>query len=474
MRARTVVGIVVTLGAVGAVGWVVATKRRPVEVTVARVIRGPIESAFTAEATVKGTTVEIEPETSGRILQIHVLEGDQVTQGQTLCQLRSDELESAVERAKAAADGALQRKEQAEHALDLTRKQTHSRIEEAQAALKTAQARLQLVLAGPQPQEVSQAEQRVRQAQVTEGQAKNDYDRAKRLYDEGAIPLAEYQRAKTAYDDARANTAIAMDGLALLKKGATKEERAAARAEVAQAQTALDSANASKEQIDVSEHDLAAATALYAQAISTQKEAEAAHARATVKAPFAGRVSYIPVKVGDLAVPGRSLMTLVGDTALVVEAEIGDQDFAKVSVGQEVEVTCGALPDKTFSGNVIRIASDAVQKPDTILRTRILRATIAIDDTSGFLKPGMDVDVHGRGVMARDAVTVPSQALVTSGEEQSVWVLSDGRVHKRSVKVGAYTFESVQVLEGLKEGESVVVSPAETLQEGQAVAARGA
>lgn len=456
--------VVVALGA-----WFLPGRSRAVEVEVAIVVRKSIDAPFTAEATVKGETVEVEPELGGRIVRILVKEGDRVALGQQLVEIGALELSRAVDQARALLRASRERIEEAEHSYSLTKRRVETTIKEAESAHAVAIARLNAVLAGPRPQEVSQAQQRIRQAEAFETQAKTDRDRAQRLYDQGALPLADLQRAITAHETAQAQTQIAREALELLKRGATEEQKSEARALVDQASAAVAAAKASREQIDVAEHELAAARATEQQAREALGAAESAQAKAIVKAPFAGIVSHVPAKVGDLAAPGRPLLTLVGQGAVTIEAEIGDQDFSKVSVGQEVEVTAASLPGQSIKGRVARVASEAVQKPGTMLRTRILRATIELSEPSAVLRPGMEVDVHGAGRVAEDVLVVPSSALVVSGEEQSVWVVEGRILRMRRVKVGAYTFDSVQVLEGLSEGETVVVSRDVELSEGQTV-----
>ncbi len=465
--------MLVAVAVASLVVWQINRKGKSVEVEVSTVALADIEAPFTAEGTVRGETVEIEPEISGRIAAVMVREGDSVEVGAPLARISSPELDRAVDQAQAAISTADERVDQTRHAYDLTKRQVQAQIDEAQAGYRLAKSRLDAVVVGPRPEEIAQAEQRVAQATSAEAQAKTEYERAKRLYEEGALPLADYQRAATAYNLAQSETRIAGQVLGALRKGATEEERATARAQLSAAQAIVDSAMAARQRIDVSEHELRAASSVKSQAAIALASAESSRSKSTVTAPFGGTVSYVPVKVGDLAGPGRPLMTLVGAGALTIEAEVGDQDYAKVAIGQQVEVTSAALPGKRLVGVVERIASDAVQKPGTALRTRVMRTTVRVQEGMEALKPGMEVDVHGRGTVATQALTIPGSALVTSGEEQYVWVIETGMVKKRIVKVGAYTFELVQVLAGLSEGERVVVSPPETLTEGTTVKPKG-
>jgi HlyD family secretion protein len=471
-KRRTWIGIAL-VALVAVAFWVFQSQGRLIEVTVEEAKVGTIVSPFTAEAIVKGETVEIEPETSGRIVEVLVREGSAVAKGQPLVRLSSSELDSVVEQALHSLAAAKDKVEEAEHLVGLTSNQVEARIDEARAANRVAEARLDAIMAGQRPEEIAQAEQRLRQAESVERQAKADLDRAKRLFEEGAIPRSQFERAATAYESAQAETKIAREVLTLMRKGATAEEREAARAQVSATKAALDSAIAGREQIDVTEHELAAAQSAERQAAAQLAAADASRNKATVSAPFAGTVSYIPVKVGELAAPGRSLLTLVGNGATTIEAEVGDQDFSKVSVGQRVDVTSASFPGRKFAGSVTRIAEEAVQKPGTLLRTRVLRATIVMDSDGAQFRPGMEVDVHGEGTVAERALTIPSRALVTSGDSQSVWLFVGGAVRSVPVKTGAYTFESVQVTEGLKSGDLVVVAPPTGLKDGQRVRRKG-
>lgn len=466
--------LLVAVVVIAIVAWVALSKSKPVEVELSTAAVGPLVSPFTAEGTIKGNSVDIEPETSGRVLAILVREGDTVFEGEPLVRLQSADLSAAVAQATAALHSARERQSQAEHAYNLAKRNSAARIEQARVSKRAAESNLALVLAGARPEEVAQLEQRVKQAETAETQAKVERDRMQRLYDQGAVPLADLQRAKTAHESAIAETAVAKEALAIAKNGPTPEQRSAARAAVEVAQANLDAAIAGQEEVDVAEHELSAARDLVQQAQASLAAANSALDRATVKAPFAGSVSYVPTKVGDMAMPGRTLLTLVGQDVLTIEAEIGDQDFSKVSVGQGVDVTSASMPGETYKGVVSRIADEAVQKPGTQLRTRILRVTIALDSTVARFRPGMEVDVHGEGTVAERAITIPSRALVTSGEDRSVWIFAGGTVRKTQVTIGALTFESVQVTAGLKEGDQVVVSPPADLKDGQRVQKKGA
>ncbi|MEA3339281.1 MAG: efflux RND transporter periplasmic adaptor subunit, partial [Chloroflexota bacterium] len=125
---------------------------------------------------------------------------------------------------------------------------------------------------------------------------------------------------------AAAQRDIAQARLDLLKAGVTAEEVAVAEAAVSQAEVALETARVALE-------------------------------RCVIRAPFAGTVGAVDVRVGEMIVLGQSLITLGDLTTLRVETtDLDEIDVARVTVGQEVAVTFDALPEQVFTGHVTRIA----------------------------------------------------------------------------------------------------------------------
>jgi HlyD family secretion protein len=116
------------------------------------------------------------------------------------------------------------------------------------------------------------------------------------------------------------------------------------------------------------------------------------------------------------------------------------------------------------------VADEAVQKPNSTIRSRIIRAIIDPDEAAqAALKPGMEVTVHGRGTVASDVLVIPSRGLRGSDQTESIWVVEENRAVIREIEIGRYTFDLTEVISGLKEGDIVIISPKEGLMEGQEV-----
>jgi Cu/Ag efflux protein CusF len=151
--------------------------------------------------------------------------------------------------------------------------------------------------------------------------------------------------------------------------------------------------------------------------------------------------------------PGEVLYRISDLSSLWLLAEVFEQDLGAVRPGQSARITVNAYPGKTFTGKV------AFFYPTVTPETRTGKVRIELPNTGGLLKPAMYASVELAAGPARKAVTVPTSAVIDSGVRQVVLVqVGAGRFDPREVKLGARANEYVEVLEGVKEGESVVVS----------------
>jgi len=151
--------------------------------------------------------------------------------------------------------------------------------------------------------------------------------------------------------------------------------------------------------------------------------------------------------------PGEMLYQIADLSAVWVVADVFEQDLALVKTGAKAKITINAYPDKVFTGNVTYVYPTL--KPET--RTVPVRVELA--NPGLLLKPGMFAQVElGVSVKAK-VVTVPLSAVIDSGTRQIVLLSqSAGRFTPREVKLGARSDSVVEVIDGVKEGELVVVA----------------
>jgi RND family efflux transporter MFP subunit len=296
---------------------------------------------------------------------------------------------------------------------------------------------------------------------------------------------------------------------------------AAARAEVAQAETALAEAEATR---DEDQRDLERQRALAADGITTDaaltaaqaaaqvsaarvKAADAAIATAraqvavvqealentNVRAPFDGVVVRKRAEVGETVSPfgvagqaareGGAIATIADLTELEVQAEVGEANVAKLASGLPAIVTLQAYQGETFQGRVRQIFP-AADRAKAIVEVRV-----SILDADARVKPDMTASVTFLEPRARPApdgapgadqaaasivALAPRRAIVERGGERGAWVVVDGRVEWRPVRVGPERLDQIEVREGLAPGEAVVLSPPGSLEDGGLVRIKGA
>lgn len=445
------------------------TTRRPHDVEAARVRRGTITASFSADGVVKGKTVEIGPQVAGRVLALLVAEGQPVEAGQVLLRLEDRDLVAGVREAEAAVRAARGMLAQAEAGLALAAQQADAREGHARALLAAARAQLQQALAGPRDQEVAQAQQQVSMARTTLAAADAALRRARELHAQGGLARSDLEEAEARYEIARAQHRAAEQALELVIAGARPEQKAAAQAQVEAALAELEAARSARLEVEARRADVEAGRARLAQAAAAAARARVLLDGATVRAPFGGVVARISVEVGQMASPAYPAVTLLDPGDLWIEADIADEDAAKVRQGQEVVVTVPAYPGRRFRGRIVELAPQAEPRLEIGLRTRVVRAKIRLIGDADALRPGLEVDIEGEGTVAASALVAPSDAVFFREDRNAVFVIEDGTARLRQVRLGYVTYALAEIAAGLKEGDLVVVTGKDGLVEGRRV-----
>jgi membrane fusion protein (multidrug efflux system) len=243
-------------------------------------------------------------------------------------------------------------------------------------------------------------------------------------------------------------------------------DSAQARADLAVAEAALTESNSQYQRATELLPTQALSKSQFDQIVATRAanaaRVDAARARledTVIRAPFGGRVGLRRVSVGSLISPGTVITTL-DDTAIIkIAFAVPENNLTSLRTGLAVTVTSTVYPGRSFTGRVASLDS----RIDATSRSMLVRAELPNGD--GAIKPGMFLNVELRRD-ERMGVVVPEEAIVPEQNRQFVYVVTNGSASKREVRTGLRRPGSVEITEGLRAGERIVVEGTVKLREG--------
>jgi HlyD family secretion protein len=286
--------------------------------------------------------------------------------------------------------------------------------------------------------------------------AQKNYASQKALYEAGAISKTEYDAAQTELDQAQRdyNTAV-------LTAGQTKGQ-STSKAQQAQAayDTAVEALNDALGGPDAS--TVLSAKAEVEQAKAQLQQAQKALNAVTLKAPMDGVIVQLNGNVGEI--PGDDFIIMDNSSSgeLEVLAQISQSDIGKVKEGLNATFTTSSYPDQTFKGKVKLVYPEA--KTESGVTSYDVLLSVANEE--GELKIGMTMNVTIEIGTHQNVLVVPAQALQTQNGKDGVYLLAEsaeagkgtGRPYRfQPVKIGYFAADKVEITEGLKEGDKVVI-----------------
>jgi RND family efflux transporter MFP subunit len=242
---------------------------------------------------------------------------------------------------------------------------------------------------------VEQAQDAVRSAEATLAQAQSDYKRDKPLFDQQVITPYDFEHTQTNLKTAEANL-----------------------------------------------HRLQQA----------EREAEVNLSYAVIRSPFTGVVVDKLANLGDLAAPGKPLLTMYEQGRLWLEANVPEELMDHVRLNEVLPFRIDAV-GRQMQGRVVEI----VPSSDPSSRTVVVR--VHLSETKDVV-PGM----FGRLLLPmrpEQILTVPATALIRAGQLTMVDVVSEGRVQRRTVQLGRAAGNQFEVLSGIAAGETVAIRKAQ-------------
>lgn len=195
------------------------------------------------------------------------------------------------------------------------------------------------------------------------------------------------------------------------------------------------------------EVDLAPLRAALAQAVANRD-------KTILRAPIDGTVTKIAKKKGEYISMSDIAVSMVSPR-YEVDVDIPETDVAKLKIGDTVALTLDAFGDDTkFSGKVTSIDPASTEVQDVVY----YKVKVALDETDKEIKPGMTANVTVSTASRQNTLQIPFRAVRSNGEKY-VRVLENGQIREAPVKFGLRGDDGqVEILEGLKEGEVIVLS----------------
>ncbi|MBX9656532.1 efflux RND transporter periplasmic adaptor subunit [bacterium] len=351
--------------------------------------------------------VQIAPQAAGKIIELPIEEGMIVKKGQVICRIEDDTYRAEVDRAK--------------------------------AALALAEAQLLKLKNGTDPEEIAQAKSMLDSSEASLQEAKDNYDRSKKLVNSGASPTVELEKAQAALTNAENQVAVNKSKVSLLVRGARSEDVAVAEAQVAQARATFESA-----QIGLK--------------------------NSVIVAPVNGTILEQNAREGELILPQTvitSLCVLADMNELEAEVDIQEREVSRVSVGHPCQVIPDAYPDRIYEAELARMQPQVNRSRGVVpVKVKILKPDNHLLSEMNCRVLFLKRENQGENQIP----TVPSRAVTTADGVSTVFVLDENKTaHPRRVKIGKTLGDEIEILDGLKTGEIVLLRDKDPIVDGQSI-----
>ena len=215
---------------------------------------------------------------------------------------------------------------------------------------------------------------------------------------------------------------------------------------------------------DLTESIQSASESLRSAEISMQNLQDAMN-NYTITAPISGTIIEKDAKVGDAVKAGDTLCIVYDLSYLEMSINVDELQISSISVGQQVQITADAVPDKTYVGTVTRVSMKGASNGGTTTYP----VSIRIDDTDG-LRPGMNANAEIVVAEAKNALVVPNAAVVrgsyvlvtkdspSAANADTTMEAPEGFVYV-PVKTGVSDDDYTQIVSGIQEGDTIGYDP---------------
>ncbi|MCL6636027.1 MAG: efflux RND transporter periplasmic adaptor subunit [Peptococcaceae bacterium] len=408
-KKKLIAGVLILGLVVSVVAINIIKNRKPagIPVKTAKVEVKPIQDNVFAAGRVRLTQKqEIYNYTATTVRELTVSPGDQVRKGQILGLLDPGDLED--------------------------------KLNEAKVNFNVQESNLNKALY-PRDEEVARERANLQRAEADYQSARRNYERIKALYEQQAVSAKELDDAETEMNMKEAEYRGAAEELKMKETGPTGHELKSLQAQVEQARLQVE-------------------------------QAEKNYNRTILRAEMDGVVTAVEVAAGDFVQQGTRLMTIGDASQLEVTAGVSEVDSGRLKPGQKVKISAAAQPNREYTG-ILHSVSPAAVTSKTADRGSQIEVPVVVKvvgDTEG-LRPGYTVDLSINTVDRDSALVVPYEAVMEKDGVKKVYVVENHVAKERVVTTGIDTALLTEILSGLGEGETVIVSPGDNLKDGSRV-----
>ncbi|MEL7564170.1 MAG: efflux RND transporter periplasmic adaptor subunit [Dehalobacterium sp.] len=396
------IGTAILLGII--VLGVAVSGNKAAEVETGQVVKGEINKYVEETAVVQmEDQVTVSAVAGGRILEVLVQAGDQVKAGDVLAKLDEKEVLLQIQALEAQMQSAVARFEEAKNPAD--------------------------------QEETNKLKAQLRSAEASYSEAERAAENNKTLYDSGAISFDTYQSSLTKLALEKSNLETAQSNLAAAQKGASANVKKEYQGQIAEIQAQIDL-------LKKQSNDL------------------------TIKASIDGVILTQEMKTGSFIQPGTLLFEIGSNSGTFLESDILVDEIGDVKVGATVLIENEDLGIKDMKGTVRKIYPKAFSKTSELgIEQKRVKVEIDFNNGGEMLKPGYDLDIKIITASKKDTLIVDENAVFDYQGKDHVFVVEGGKAKLKAIEKGIESDERIEILQGLTEGEEIILSPDETVEE---------
>ena len=185
--------------------------------------------------------------------------------------------------------------------------------------------------------------------------------------------------------------------------------------------------------------------------------------KSLISSPLDGTVKTRYVKVGEFVRKGDKLVEILDLSRVIVKVNIPELEILEIKIGQKVEVALYIMEEIIFSGEVKNIGLEADSN------NRTFPVEIHVSNSERMLRPGMLARATFTKSIDDEQIVIPRHTILEKERGRVVYVFDKGKVFQRDIQVGLSQQDQVQVLQGLKKGELIVVEGHNKLSDSEEV-----